>query len=100
MARKMSLPSDTKLGERLASVNRTLYVVQKLHPLIIDELRKGEGVLTAPIIVSHLITALEVYSNELSVPLTSYEKQLWLELYVKVVITDHDILTAALRIVL
>jgi hypothetical protein len=60
--RKMRLPSDTELMNRLRNIDGTDHFAQHLHPRIIQELKKNRTTLNAPIIIACIMTAIKAYS--------------------------------------
>lgn len=95
--RKMRLPSDAVLVQRLRGAGHSSYAIKYLHPRIIEELRACEHALTAGVIIARIINAIEDYSRY-NYPLSTREMSIWLELYLRAVITDSRIQTEALRI--
>ncbi|MDN5274595.1 MAG: hypothetical protein JWP06_496 [Candidatus Saccharibacteria bacterium] len=93
--KKFKLPNDAELARRLRIADNRPEIVKNLHPLIVEELKAGEGVLSSAVIILHLASAFERYApdNTLSMIRTKSE---WMDRYLKALITDREILSQAL----
>jgi hypothetical protein len=86
--RKMRLPSKQELRRRLDGVIDNPYIAEKLHSRIIDRLTANKNNLTAPVIHEHIVAAIEDYNLDSRLSRMSRgEKELWLELYLKALLT-------------